>query len=323
MEFPEDGSSSTKPFAQLQGFFVVLAEGQSMEQRFLRSLSQLPSLTSATFSVDALNDDCNFSVLLQSTSLKSLELAQEHVMIRSWRNDTVSHKTVNVPQQIAPLCRSLKDTNRTLRNLDIEHEVCLEGLRLIIDMLRTNESLRNLTVSFEIPNSDNDTSTEHGVVAALCDALRVNQTLWHFQNRMADRFRAGDKTHSTILSLLEASNFTLRVLDICSEEGEDDTSVRQFAAQKMMYLKLNFWGRQRTLKDTGKSEWISLMDSVRDDLDCLYYVVSTNPSIVATNQELIAMENDSSVVRTEKTIAPSETSQGDLNSRPTKRKKLN
>ncbi|KAL3911569.1 MAG: hypothetical protein SGILL_007228, partial [Bacillariaceae sp.] len=222
-----------RPFSELKSIFVVLAERESMEERFLRALAQLPSLTSVSLCLDELNDNCNFSVLLQSTTLNSLDIQRERVMRRQSADETLVKRTICVPKQIMPICQALKETNQTVRSVDIEHDMSQEGVCLMLEMLETNKYMRSLTISFEIPRPETSEGTNDGccIVSALCNALRVNQTLQHFQNRKANLFKASDKAHDKILSLLDDSNYTLRVLDICSEEGDDD-DVRRFASKK-------------------------------------------------------------------------------------------
>lgn len=134
-----DSSSSSLSMigSKLEGIFVVLAEGEGMDTQFLQALAKLPRLASASICIDHWNEECDFSILLQSTTLKSLEVERERVMQRRSIDDTAdSRKTISAQSHVIPLCRALTERNQTLRSLDIEHDLCIQGLQLIIGMLK-------------------------------------------------------------------------------------------------------------------------------------------------------------------------------------------
>jgi hypothetical protein len=55
----------------------------------------------------------------------------------------------------------------------------------------------------------------------------------------------------------------------------------EFKDKKDNFLKMNELGREQLLarENVPNSEWIRFMDAVRDDLDCLFYLVRANPII--------------------------------------------
>jgi hypothetical protein len=118
-----------------------------------------------------------------------------------------------------------------------------------------------------------------------------------------------------ILTLLEDFNFRLRVLDLCCNDDDNNNNrnrnryqdnnqsnvnkndqsiisslpVPSFKEQKDFFLKLNFWGRDKFLRDHNSNNnegkikdccWIDdLFSLIGNDLDCIYYFVSKNPSL--------------------------------------------
>jgi hypothetical protein len=192
--------------------------------------------------------------------------------------------------------------------LDIEHDLCPQGILLLADMLRTNITLKSLTFSFDAQDDDND------VLTTLCMSLKSNNTLLHLQNRKSSSVTASTELQNSIISLLEHDNYVLRVLDLCKETGDgddDDDSIKRFASQKTFYLKLNFWNRQQLLTSTDRKELISSLHLMRDDLDCIYYFVLKCPSIVSDIQATLPTQQQQrhgSISTTKKSRASSSSS---------------
>jgi hypothetical protein len=78
--------------------------------------------------------------------------------------------------------------------------------------------------------------------------------------------------------MLERKNFQLESFVLFPE---DDENAEQ---QKNLYLKLNAGGRKRLFEQeptaaASKSDWVDVITNTRDDLDCVFYYLSINPSL--------------------------------------------
>jgi hypothetical protein len=272
----DDDGAPADAISNVQSVFAHLARGESVHSRFLETLARLPKLNNVSIWVDSLDDD-PFSTLLQSPTLKSLNVQRDQIMMAG---GTLTESVVSTISQATSLFKAL-EINTTLRILGIEHDLCPQGILLLADMLRTNITLKSLTFSFDAQGDDND------VLTKLCMSLKSNNTLLHLQNRKSSSVTASTELQNSIISLLEHDNYVLRVLDLCKETGDgddDDDSIKRFASQKTFYLKLNFWNRQQLLKSTDRKELIHSLHLMRDDLDCIYYFILKCPSIVSDIQ---------------------------------------
>jgi hypothetical protein len=256
-----------------------MASGEGLDGRFLEGLARIPTLNSVAMWVDqVLGTEYSLSVLLKSNSLKSLLVQRDQIMRRG--TNIPPQSIIDARNQVAPLCRALEQCNHmsTLRSLDLEHDMCAEGLFLMAGMLNVNTTLRSLTLSFLVEESD----ICDEIISRFCSALRENKSLLHFQNRKASQLRVTRTSQQAILVLLQTYNYTIRVLDLCRETEEEEHD-KEFSAQKFLLLKLNFWGREHILnRATSNSsfDWINLLHTVRDDLDCIYYFLSKDPSLI-------------------------------------------
>jgi hypothetical protein len=310
---PLERHRNRRVLSDLQGIFVAMAAGEGVDDGFLESLRRLPSLSSASFWIEP-NVHFSFPSLLSRgtlptpdnspiASLKTLDIQQDKIMTggsnRSSSNNQASRTnppTVHIATHVIPLCQTLETSSCCLRSLNLDHDLCHEGLQLLTNMIQVNPTLKSLSISFCLPN---DISNNEAILS-FADALKRNNTLVHLQNHKASRIYAGHEVQQSLLDMLENDNYVLRVLDLCHEEeadnGADDRSV-SFCSQKNLFLKLNFWGRQhylaggenRGIEQTAGSTdrsikddeaWIDLFHSIRDDLDCIFYFLSRNPSLV-------------------------------------------
>jgi hypothetical protein len=148
----------------------------------------------------------------------------------------------------------------------------LEGVKAISQMLHTNKTLRAVELHMR-GRSDED---EVGIIE-LSKSLTHNKTLTKFQlHGTTDRHGSWD-ARNAFLEMLQ-SNYTL------------SDSVQVFhpgflRPQNDFYLKLNRLGRGRLLGSANihKEEWINTLFKARDDLSCLYYLLSMNPSLCSNS----------------------------------------
>ena len=176
------------------------------------------------------------------------------------------------------------------------------------------------------------------VIEILCNALRYSTTLLHVRNHKAKKVLKIISTKKkspittasimlstskqNILTLLENFNFRLRVLDLCCDDDDNNNNrnryqdnkqsnvnkndqstisslpVPSFKERKDFFLKLNFWGRDKFLREHNNNNdennnegkikdccWIDdLFSLIGNDLDCIYYFVSKNPSLCSLHK---------------------------------------
>lgn len=313
--------------SDLQGIFVTMAAKQSVDDVFLASLRRLPNLSSASFWIEP-NMQFSYPSLLSdgplptpgsspNSSLKAVNIQQDRIMSGGRRSRSISNNRasitispttfLSITTHVLPLCRTLETSNKTLRSLNLEHDICYEGMQLMTNMIQVNSTLKSLSISFCLLR-DNDTLNNEAITS-FTDALRRNKTLLHVQNHKASYLHVSRKVQQTLLDMLENDNYILRVIDLFQEEEDEvneetdnrRTTNASFRSQKNLYLKLNFWGRQhflagwehgsssmgetvgsstsRSVKDDLEA-WIDLFHSIRDDLDCTFYFLSRNPSLI-------------------------------------------
>jgi hypothetical protein len=263
---------------------LKMAPGEAVADSFLNALAtSCPSLRIVSFNFDA-NLPFSFSTISRSQSIKSLDFQIDTFQRYPGERPPPALMDTN---QILRLCQGL-EINSTLRALDLEQGVCDQGLQLVAEnLIRVNTTLRTLNLSFE-------TKSEQ-VLLALSEALRENSTLVHFQNHKwhdcesSTTNSADVVVQESFLTMLE-QNYSLHVLDLFNEEQCTD-----FRRRKEMYLKLNSYGRGRLFQQAGCNDssehWITMIESVRDDLDCLFYLLTRNPSLCQGQLLLPPLQN--------------------------------
>lgn len=129
----------------------------------------------------------------------------------------------------------------------------------LCEMLTENRSLQAVCL-----NRIMEGKQSSDVARALACNTSVRELHLYFRNCNIDPLR------TSFLGLME-KNYTLEKL------------AGGWACSNLeLYLKLNRAGRKRLLGSHAKlspSEWIDMMASQRDDVRCLFYLVSQNPGI--------------------------------------------
>jgi hypothetical protein len=221
------------------------------------ALSNIPTLREVELSVAACT---NMETLLHSSySLQSLA-------IRDGNNQYIS---------VDKLCTSIAlalHNNRTLQYFNLEKSIGPTGVLAICDMLKVNTSLKKLDLSFTCGPSDIDP-----LLQAIASAVKVNTTLTELFISCESSTSPSNVGKDDILDML-LHNYTLKHFRILEDDAELD-------AQKDFYLKLNRIGRGKLLQraeDGSKQQWVDMLIQQKDDLDCLFYFLSANPSLCAT-----------------------------------------
>ena len=129
------------------------------------------------------------------------------------------------------------------------------------------------------PSSSSSTDSkemddEHTAQLAL--ALKGNQNLKHFA------IYGTKLSHSTQTAFVEMikQNYTLESLSLL--ELRDDLQ-----EEMKIYIRLNKCGRASLLGSStvSKCQWVDTMSLVADELDCLFYLLGTKPSLCELNED--------------------------------------
>ena len=142
-------------------------------------------------------------------------------------------------------------------------ELSIEACAALSSALRENSTLRTLN----LPRSNlNDDGLWH-----LAEGLTVNTTLKKIEVGVGKDLSAKGK--DALTSLLE-QNYQLERLVLSSSEKAISDKVEY-------YMRLNEVGRGSLLRDgnASREQWVEMLITCRDDLDCLFYFVSMNPSL--------------------------------------------
>lgn len=187
-------------------------------------------------------------------------------------------------------------TNQTLRVLDLfGNNIENHHVIAMAQALEQNDSVEILV----LPCPTNDLSVES--CAAISQALKVNQKLttlnlprsnltdegiWHLAqgltvNKTLKKVEVGvsknvgDTGMNALTDMLE-KNYELERLVVSSA----DQSIKE---KTEYYMRLNQVGRGDLLSPSNKSatreQWVEMLISVVDDLDCLFYFINVNPTL--------------------------------------------
>jgi hypothetical protein len=133
----------------------------------------------------------------------------------------------------------------------------------IANMLKINASI----VSLYMPCSQ---FTDIGLTH-LADSLLINTTLKKIEISISSNI--GPTGENALTNMLE-KNYELERLIIDSNEMSIQRKIEY-------YIRLNNVGRGQLINggQANRIEWVTMIISVRDDLDCVYYFISMNPTL--------------------------------------------
>jgi hypothetical protein len=146
-----------------------------------------------------------------------------------------------------------------LNDLDFNDECSMA----IADMIKNNKSI----ISLYMPCSKfNDIGLVH-----LAKSLSVNTTLKKVEIAVSNKI--GQQGMDALTEML-VKNYELERLVVDSNEKSIKSKIEY-------YMRLNAVGRGQLINSgqANRVEWVNMLVSVRDDLDCLFYFVSMNPTL--------------------------------------------
>lgn len=222
-------------------------------------------------------------------------------------------------QNMVALANVLRE-NTVLEELQVSARLGEAGIRSIADFLRANDATLQVLVIHDTNtravvdssesssdvhnNSPSSASAEFDTsnmfqeenedqFTQVARALQDNETLKHFALYGAKLSEAGQASFVEMMK----QNYTLESLSLL--ELSDDKK-----NQIDMYALLNRCGRKELLGSAGSGDWVESLAMVSDDLDCLFYLISTKPSLCDLESDNDAKkrgQNDaSSVPKSEK-----------------------
>lgn len=169
-------------------------------------------------------------------------------------------------EHVILLCNAL-ERNNSLETLVLpcpSDDLSVDSCAAISKALQKNSSL----ITLNLPRSSLcDAGLSH-----LAEGLTVNTTLKKIEVGVKEG--VGDKGMEALTSMLE-KNFRLERLVLASAEKSVKDKVDY-------YMRLNEVGRGALLredKQASREQWVEMLIAVKDDLDCLYYFTSHNPSL--------------------------------------------
>jgi hypothetical protein len=212
------------------------------------------------------------SSTIRDLYLSRLGLSQDHygaiaLGIRSSHNlkvlDLFSNTMEN--EHIGMIAQALGD-NKSIETFVLpcpEDELSLSSCAAIAQAIKKNETL----VTLNLPKS---ILCEEGL-KLISDALTVNKTIKKLELGLQDNL--GAKATNSLENMLQL-NYHLQRLVL----GSADKSVKD---KVEYYLRLNEVGRGSLLKDgkATREQWVTMLISVSEDLDCLFYFCSCNPGL--------------------------------------------
>lgn len=224
------------------------------------ALSQAPQLIELLLE-DPLDVDCEvwLSSILQSSSLKKLTVE--------------TYNGIRLDPGARPIFSALQQ-NSVLYEFSLGYLLDERTSQFVADTIRWNSSLKIICLSI--------VSCEEQTYLDLLDALQQNHTLSTFENCTASAVVVSVEIEQRQQEMLEA-NHHLEFLSLFRDTPD-------FLKKKSMYLQLNAAGRHRlfhqdSYQTVRLQDWLDVMVGTSDSLDCLYYCLSSNPSLCKSMSE--------------------------------------
>jgi hypothetical protein len=250
---------------------VVAALGEAQNMKVV-TIQLFSTSRSAVFSGEALSQLFN-SKSITGLYLTRLGLGQDHYNVVATALATNKNLRVldlfanNATQdQLLLIATGLRENEGLetfvlpgLSNLELSYECSLA----IADMLKVHKTIHSLY----LPCSK---FTDAGLIH-LAESLTINTTLKKVEIGVSDQ--VGNQGMTALTRMLER-NYELERLVV-------DSSEKSIKSKIEYYMRLNAVGRGPLLSSgqANRVEWVNMLISVRDDLDCLFYFISMNPTV--------------------------------------------
>lgn len=172
----------------------------------------------------------------------------------------------NIENEHVVLFAKVLQTNKTLETLVLpcpSDDISVDACAAISRALRENTTL----VTLNLPRSN---LKDEGLLH-LVQGLNVNTTLKKIEVGVSKDI--GDQGMGALMKMLE-TNYELERLVVSSSQKSIKEKVQY-------YMRLNEVGRGALLRDgkATREQWVEMLISCSDDLDCLFYFINVNPSL--------------------------------------------
>lgn len=295
-------------------FFHVRLDGSDQDfSLFSDAIRHHPSLTEFRFGgietvVDNISLDCVVEALGDAPSLNIVTIQLFNTNRNAiFSGDALAHllnsksitglylTRLGLGEEHYQVISSAIATNRNLRVLDLfANNATNDQLLLIATGLRENHGLetfvlpglKNLDLSFDCSKAIAETIkanttihslylpcsrfTDDGLIQ-LAESLTENTTLKKVEIGVSHS--VGSQGMAALTQMLER-NYGLERLIVDSAEKSIKSKIEY-------YMRLNAVGRGPLLcsGQANRVDWVNMLISVHDDLDCLFYFISMNPTI--------------------------------------------
>lgn len=168
-------------------------------------------------------------------------------------------------EHVAAMAVAMEENN-TLEEINFGCQLGTAGAEALAQMLRRNNILQIL----HIHTSGLDGGESNHI--ALAHALEANSAIKQFSLYGT----TGKMTHNALKAYADMVkiNYSLEELEF----QDDEESLPEI----VMYLQLNTEGRSQLLQSTttSRDDWIRMIMQLQDNLDCVFYLLSLNPTVV-------------------------------------------
>ena len=224
-----------------------------------RAIAGAPSLVELVLE-DPPVDGCSLLMvpLLRSTSLRVITLQ--------------SYGASALQPDDARLILQELSMNVTLTRFSLGYLLDAESNRFVPRVIRQLQCLKELQLTMAVEEEMG------GSIGPLIEALRENHTLTFFENCSAEATIVSPDMEQLQIDMLK-KNMNLEFLSIF----KDQSDLRRC---KTMFLQLNSAGRRNLFLVDGNGretasplDWLVVMGKACENLDCLYFCMSMNPSL--------------------------------------------
>jgi hypothetical protein len=277
----EDFGQALQRLTSLRRFIIfcgLLEDSMQLEANWfgpvLTGLSRLPQLSSLkleAFDYGRLGklDPIALESLFHSPSLllsnfEGFEFLEEHMLAIAGALSYPATSPTNLKSLGLDGCQVLT-SNTTIKSL--------------ASMLRTNQILETLELCMRVGSGEHEIDKSGTLnLEDIAAALEINSSLRVLGLKISSSSSPtiSDETLPSFVRMLR-SNYSLEVLRLWP-------FCKEYRSKIDLFLKLNKIGRgnlMRQQRTATKKQWVAQLsyEKVRDDLDCVYYFLSANPSL--------------------------------------------
>ena len=168
------------------------------------------------------------------------------------------------------------EDNQNIKDLQISCNLGERASVALARCLRANHTLESLLIHNTTEISDESAVGNDDYNIDLAEALGANTTL---QNLSLHGVPLSEASQRAFVTMVAQENFTLQSLSLVDMDDALQSEMDK-------YLLLNESGRKHLLNGsstTSRFDWIEALAYVSHELDCIFYLLSKNPSLCDEN----------------------------------------